>query len=220
MKRYRALLFLLVTFAIVFASNQVFASPASIPNAKNTPGVQATARATEKAADNGNSKNNQAHGKHEHFKGTVTEVNSSSITLALRDGSSVTIGLTSDTQIKFPGPKDSAPASIQKGMNINVQAIRDQGNNLVALRVMAIPGKPGKVHRVGIVTEYTAGSSITIQDKDGNEFKFRITGDIKLLPIERANQLAVGSRVTIIAPRDPASGGDRVTGIVIHPATP
>lgn len=220
MKRYRVLLFLLIAFVLLFASTQAFASPASIPNAKNTPGAQATARATEKAGDNGNGKNNQAHGKHEHFKGTVTEVNSSSITLALRDGSSVTIGMTSDTQMKFPGPKDSVPTSIQKGMMVNVQAVRDQNNNLVALQVMAVPGKPSKIHRVGIVTAYTAGSSITIQDKDGNKFTFAIAGDISLLPAERANQLAVGSRVTIIVPRDPAAGGVRVIGIVIHPATP
>jgi hypothetical protein len=85
---------------------------------------------------------------------------------------------------------------------------------------MVIPGKPNKVHRVGIVTEYTEGSSITIQDKDGNTFTFAITSETKLLPAERAETLEVGSRVTIIAPRDPASGGVKVKGIVIHPAKP
>jgi hypothetical protein len=58
-----------------------------------------------------------------------------------------------------------------------LQAIRYQNNNLVAFRLIAIPGQPSKVH-------------------------------------------AVGSGVTIIAPRDPASGGVRITGIVIHIATP
>jgi len=101
-----------------------------------------------------------------------------------------------------------------------VQAIRDESGNLVARSVMVIPGKPSKIHRVGIVTAYTPGASITIQDKDGNTFTFTITGEIKLLPPERADQLAVGSRVTIIAPRDPASGGVTVKGIVVHPAKP
>jgi len=73
---------------------------------------------------------------------------------------------------------------------------------------------------VGIVTEYTAGNSITIQDKDGIAYTFAITGEIKFLPAERAGSLAVGSRVTIIAPRDPANGGVTVNGIVIHPEKP
>lgn len=220
MKIHRVLLFLFVIVVLLFASTQVFASPASMPNAKNTPGAQATAKATENANENDNHKNNQPHGKHEHFKGTVTAVDSSSLTLTLRDGSSMTIGLSSDTDIKFPGPKDSAPTGIQNGMTVNVQAIRDQSNNLVALRVMVIPGKPSKIHRVGTVTAYAAGSSITIQAKDGNTYTFTLSVDTKILPEERAGQLAVGSFVTIIAPRDVAGGAAIAKGIVVHPATP
>src|SRR6266498_889428 len=201
MKIYRVLLFLLVTFALLFASTQAFASSANMPNAKKTPGAQATAKATEKA-----DKNKQPHGKHEHFKGTVTAVDSASLTLTLRDGSSVTIGLSSATQMKFPGPKDSAPTGIEKGMTVNVQAIRDQSNNLLALRVMVIPGKPSKIHRVGTVTAYTSGASISIQAKDGKTYTFTLSGDTKILPAKRVGQLAVGSFVTIIAPRDVAGG--------------
>jgi uncharacterized protein DUF5666 len=218
MKKRRVLLVITLGFILLFATTQAFASPLNVPEAKGTPVHTPGAPATEKA--NGNNPANKPHGKHEHFKGTVTSVDSGSLALTLRDGSSVTVGLTSDTQMKFPGRKDSAPTSIQNGMTVNVQAIRDQSNNLVALRVLVIPGKPSKIHRVGIVTAYTAGSSITIQDKDGNSYTFTITGETKLLPAERAATLAVGSRVTIIAPRDPATGGVTVTGIVIHPATP
>ena len=224
MKIYRILLFVFVAFALLFASTQVLAGPGNTPNAQNasttkTPGAKATEKAEDQATQRAN-KENQRKGKHEHFKGTVTAVDSSSITLSLRDGSSVTIGLTGDTRFKFPGPINSAPTSIQVGATANVQAIRDENDNLVALRVMVIPGKPSKIHRVGIVTEYTPGASITIQDKHGNTYTFTIDGDIKLLPAERAGELAVGSRVTIIAPRDPASGGVTVKGIVIHPAKP
>jgi len=220
MKIYRVLLFLLVTFALLFASTQAFASPADMPNAKKTPGAQATAQATERADDNGTDKNKQPHGKHEHFKGTVTAADSTSLTLTLRDGSSVTIGLSSSTQMKFPGPKDSAPTGIEKGMTVNVQAIRDQSNNLLALRVMVIPGKPGKVHRVGTVTAYSAGASITIQAKDGKTYTFALSSDTKILPAKRAGQLAVGSFVTIIAPRDVPDGTAVAKGIVVHPVKP
>ena len=101
-----------------------------------------------------------------------------------------------------------------------VQAIRDQSDNLVARSVMVIPGKPAKAHRVGIVTAYSPGESITIEDKNGDTFTFSLNDDTKLLPPGRAETLAVGSRVTVIAPRDPASGGTLAKGIVIHPAVP
>lgn len=220
MKKYRVLLVLTLSLVLLFATTQAFASPLHAPDAKGTPVHTPGAPATEKANGNGNNLANNPHGKHEHFKGTVSSVDSGSLTLTLREGSSVIVGLTSDTQMKFPGSKDSAPANIQNGMTVSVQAIRDQSNNLVALRVMVIPGKPSKIHRVGIVTAYTAGSSITIQDKDGNSYTFTLTGETKLLPAERAGTLAVGLRVTIIAPRDPASGGVTVQGIVIHTVTP
>jgi len=222
MKKYRILLVLTLGLALLFATTQAFASPVNGPNAKGTPPAHNTpdANATQNADDRATKQADQPHGKHENFKGTVTEVDANNITLTVRDGSSVTIGLNSDTRMRFPGPKNSTSGSIQSGMTVMVQAIRDQSNNLIARAVMVIPGKPSKIHRVGTVTAYAAGSSITIQDKDGNSYTFAITGETKLLPAERAGTLAVGSRVTIIAPRDPASGGVTVQGIVIHPATP
>src|SRR5258706_7697120 len=161
MKKHRVLLVLTLGLILLLATTQAFASPLNAPDAKGTPVHTPGAPATEKANDNATKQADHPHGKHENFKGTVTSVDSGSLTLTLRDGSSVTVGLTSDTQMKFPGPKDSAPTSIQNGMTVNVQAIRDQSNNLVALRVLVIPGKPTKIHRVGIVTAYTAGGSIT-----------------------------------------------------------
>jgi len=220
-KRYRSLLFITLGIVLLLATTQVFASSADMPNAQGTPVAKTPgAKATEKANEHATKKASKPHGKHENFKGIVSAVDSSSITLTLRDGSSVTVGLSADTRIKFPGLKNSTPGSIQPGMKAMVQAFRDQNGNLMARKVMLIPGKPTKIHRVGIVTEYSAGSSITIQDKDGNTYTFAITGETKLLPAERAGTLAVGSRVTIIAPRDPASGGVTVKGIVIHPAKP
>jgi hypothetical protein len=221
MKKYRVLLFLTLSLALLLATTQAFASPVDLQNGKNTPGPNTPgAKATEKANDNATKQAGKPHGKHENYKGIVSAVDSTSLTLTLRDGSSVTVGLGADTRMKFPGRKNSVAGSIQSGMNAMVQAIRDQGGNLIARAVMVIPGKPSKIHRVGMVSEYTAGNSITIQDKDGNTYTFAITDETKLLPAERAGTLAVGSRVTIIAPRDPGTGGVTVKGIVIHPTAP
>lgn len=221
MKRYRSLLFVALVIILLLATTQVFASPADMPNAQANPAAKTPgAKATEKANEHGTKQASKPHGKPENLKGTISAADSTSITLTLRDGSSVTIGLSADTRMKFPGPKTSTPGGIQPGMQAMVQALRDQNDNLIARRVMIIPGKPAKIHRVGIVTEYTAGSSITIQDKHGNTYTFALTGETKLLPAERAGTLAVGVRVTIIAPRDPASGGVTVKGIVVHPPKP
>ena len=220
-KKYRILLYLMVCMALLLATTQAFASPSSQqgnnPPKTKTPGAQATQKAIENAAKGAEK---PTKGKHENFKGTVSAVDANSITLALRDDSSVTVSLNSDTRIKFPGPKASAPDSIQPGMKVMVQAIRDQSGNLVARSVVVIPGKPAKTHRVGTVTAFSAGVSITIEDKDGNMFTFALSADTKLLPADRAGTLAVGSRVTVIAPRNPASSGLTASGIVIYPAVP
>jgi hypothetical protein len=206
---------------MMFVSTQAFASPTTMPGLKGTPDLTGTpkTKGPEKATEKASEKNDKQadKGKHKNFKGTVAAYDASNITLTLKDGSSVSIALTGDTRIKFAGKKDSG-AVVEVGMTAMVQALRDENGNLTARSVMVIPGKPVKIHRVGIVTEYIGGSSITIQDKDGNTFTFTVIADTKLLPAERAADLAAGSRVTIIAPRDPASGGVNVTGIVIHPA--
>jgi len=222
MKKHRILLFVTLGILLLLATTQVFASPVDRPAGAQTPSAARPpgAKATEKAGEHVNQQASKAQGKHENFKGVINAIDLNSITLTLRDGSSVTVGLSADTRMKFPGYKASTPGSMQPGMQAVVQALRDQNDNLIARRIMIIPGKPAKIHRVGIVTEYTAGNSITIQDKHGNSYTFAIAGETKLLPAERAGTLAVGSRVTIIAPRDPASGGTAVKGIVIHPAKP
>jgi hypothetical protein len=86
---------------------------------------------------------------------------------------------------------------------------------LVATQIFAAPAITAKV---GWVTEYVAGDHITIQKSDGTLETFDLEGNIKILPVKRAAELAVGSRVTIIARRDHATGGWLAFGIVVHPA--
>jgi hypothetical protein len=168
-----------------------------------TPGAQATAQAG-------------LHGKPGHFRGTITSVSTASLTLALADGSSATFVLTPDTRIQVPGPKAQGDVLVI-GMQAMVLAFGDSGSGWTARSVMAIPGQPVRVHRVGEVTAYAAGVSITITATDGQSYTFAVTGDTKILPPEQAGTLAVGSRVTIIAPRDPSTITWTATGIVVHP---
>jgi len=208
------LLVLTLALSLFFVTSQAFAGsatagPKKTPGPPLTPGPQKTpgAQATENAGEHGK-------GKPQNFRGTIAAVDTSSLTLTLRDGSSVPFVLTSDTRIKIPGRTGSS-ASLQVGMQAMVQARDDGSGNLVARAVMAIPGQPVRVHRVGWVTQYTPGVSITIQASDGNDYTFTLTADTKILP--GSSEVTVGSRVTIIAPRDPSAVGWTAIGIVVHP---
>ena len=71
---------------------------------------------------------------------------------------------------------------------------------------------------VGWVTEYVAGDHITIKTHDGSVQTFDLNGDIKILPKKRASELGIGSRVTVLARRNPSDHGWIAFGIVVHPA--
>ncbi len=219
------------------AASQTVETKGTPPGLVKTPGAAATQKAeetkgtppglvktpgsvaTQKAVDKGTEEVGIPKGKHENYKGTITAVDAGSITLALKDGTGITVMLTGETRIKIPTNKEATFADLGTGMKVMVQAIGGQDDQLTARSVVLIPGKPAKTHRVGIVTNYQAGTSITIQAKDGQLYTFLLTTETKILPAEGAGQLQVGVRVTIIAPRDVSSMDQTATGIVVHPAT-
>jgi hypothetical protein len=152
------------------------------------------------------------------FRGEISAVSTGSFTLTLSDSTVVSFVLTSDTKIKIPTlGNGSTEENLMVGQKAAVRAKDDGTGNWVALTVQIIPGKPEIVHHVGIVTEYTAGTSITILDNKGNSFTFLITETTKILPADRADLLKVGALVTIIAPRDVTGGPLTARGIVVHP---
>ena len=117
---------------------------------------------------------NNPNARHEIYKGTITQVDASSITLELKDGTSVTAALTAETRIRIPTVKDATAAGLAEKMTVVVQTVR-KGNTLTAVALVVVPGKPAKTHRVGTVTAYEAGVSITIQAKDGKPYEFLLT---------------------------------------------
>lgn len=210
MKKFNLILTLGLLLGLFFSTASAFAGaqPSTTRfDPKSTPGAQATERAT------GN-----PHGKRSVYRGVVASAGGGSLSLTLEDGSTLTFAITDQTKIKVPTLKGATLADLKSGMKVVVQAAQAEGGGLTALHVVATPGKPAKVHRVGTVAAYSAGSSITVQDKDGNTSTFALTADAKILPAERADQLAVGSRVTIIAPRNVTDGPLTAAGIVVHPA--
>lgn len=218
MKKTLILVSLVVISALFFATINVAASSPASMEAKKTPGAQATLNALKHDVQATRHADKTPHNKKpQHFTGTIAAASETSLTLTLNDGSTQDFVIDESTQIKIPSlGKNGTFTDLAVGLKANIRA-RMNGEALTALSINVIPGRPVKMHRVGTVTEYTAGISITIQDKQGATYTFLITDSTKLLPADRADQLAVGSVVTIICPRDVTGGEPTAAGIIIHP---
>lgn len=158
------------------------------------------------------------HARPEHYRGIIAAVQPTSLTLTLPDGSTLVFQIDAGTRVKVPGLHGETSGSLGVGAEVMIQAAREKDDELIARSIMIIPAKPVLAHRVGLVTDYTPGLSITIQASDGNVFTFGLTADTSILPAQRAGELSPGSLVTVIAPRDPSRLGWTALGIVVHPA--
>ena len=151
------------------------------------------------------------------FKGTISQISGDFLTLTIKNESDETFLITQSTKVKIPSLKGAAFSDLEIGWQAVIKAIRGVDGSLTAVTILVIPGKPTLLHRVGTVTEYLPGASITIQDKSGELFTFLLTPETKILPPPRADELSIGSLVTIICPRDVGAGELTAKGIVIHP---
>lgn len=214
MKKIVAVVIIAVLLVLGLTSMQVNARSAYD---SKTPGAQSTEKASERAAESQKDAGEKG-GQKQNFKGTLVDLHNSDLTIKLDDGTTRTFTIGSGSKIKVPGGKKAqSPSEIQKGSKVMVQAITTT-DPMTARHVMIIPGKPATSHHVGTVTEYAAGSKITIQPKKGDPVTFTLTPQTKILPAERAGELAVGSRVTLIYGRNVSGDAPEVRGIVVHPA--
>jgi len=170
-----------------------------------------------------------------HFKGTIAGVTATTLDLIVGDGTTERFNLTPESIIKIPTLGLTATwLDLLPGFKANVQAVQDAPGQdpavqdpaaqpaptMTVVKVLVIPGKPIKTHRVGVVTAYTAGSSITIEEKDHKLYTYVLTPTTAILPPELAGQLAVGARVTVVLVTDPLGGPGTAIAIVVHPLTP
>lgn len=181
--------------------------------------MQATKQAEQdlKKAQKEAEKNARKGPKAQTYRGKVLSVDVGGFTLSLTDGTTAAFVVNETTVFKIPGVKNATLANVNVGVQAAVSAVQDPATLvLTAKSVHVIPGKPVHVHRVGRVTAYTAGVSITIEAK-GELFTFLLTPNTKILPKDRANLLKVGSWVTIISRRDVTGGALTAQGVVVHP---
>jgi hypothetical protein len=73
--------------------------------------------------------------------------------------------------------------------------------------------------KMGTVTVYAPGTGIMIQDDQGNTTAYFLDPSVRIMPPPRADTLAVGSRVIILAKYDPKSSQWVVFGIMVMPPT-
>src|SRR5688572_23624603 len=98
---------------------------------------------------------------------------------------------------------------------LTIPAVLDTGNSLIS---SAASGQPPFVIRVGTVTAYAPGSSITIHAQDGKDYTFNLTANPRILRWGRGSQLAIGAQVTIIGRYDPHNGGGALVLVnVVNP---
>ena len=145
---------------------------------------------------------------------TVTEINGDQVTLTLKDGSTVTVTLDENTTIKVPAGKGTT--ELELGERLVMRTVKNEDGTTTVIQAKVIPGKPERIHRVGVVVAYEPGVSITVQGKDGSTTTFILSPDAKLLGTDGA-EVQVGSTVTIISPRM-FTGDPIARGIVVHPA--
>ncbi len=156
--------------------------------------------------------------RNQNFRGDIYSVTADSLLISQTDGSTLTFTLTGETQIKIPTlGRKATYLNLAVGQEVTVRARKDGTDQWIALSIHVIPGKPAIVQRKGTVTAYNSGASITIIDNKGNSFTFVINSETKILPVERANTLKVGSVITVISPREVSGNLLIAKAIVIHP---
>ena len=103
--------------SLFFATSQATAGPAMKPTPKPKKTEQAVA-ATQRAEDKAERSAEHPKGKKEHFKGTIEAVSAGSLTLMLRDGSTVTVSLLPETKVKISHLKEAITLSSISRFNL------------------------------------------------------------------------------------------------------
>ncbi|MBA3074853.1 MAG: hypothetical protein FP831_14715, partial [Anaerolineae bacterium] len=160
-------LFLMVSVLNISTANAVVTKKTPSGLLK-TPGAMATQNAINQAA--GIDEN--PHGKPVNYQGVITAIDDASITITLKDQSSVTVAIITETIIRYPRGQAAEDQLLTPGMTVMVHAILGQDDLLTARRIILIPkaspienpnGKP--VNYQGVITAID-DVSITITLKD------------------------------------------------------
>ncbi len=203
-----------LALALVFVLGSFSAAWAGRPNPVATPGRPLTPPGQENGSQQYGLQQNGKDPKRHGIFGTVKSKGSTSFVVETKQGD-VDVTVTSDTRFHIPTKRNATFADLSDGDRVAVNGT-PTASGLTAKQVAAAPGKPTIQHRVGQVTGYTAGSSITIQDVQGGSETFDVNAQT-VIRNPKGTGVAIGDRVTIVSRRDPSTDAFTATGIVVHP---
>ena len=150
-----------------------------------------------------------------HYDGVLTAVDAASVTVATTLSGTITIDVNTTTCVRMPPSKGAALSDLAVGMRVGVQTVAGTGANPLAVRIHV--HKPRKATHVGTVTAYTPGVSLSLlPEAGGSELTFALTAGTEIKPWHRADELAVGSEVTVQVLRDFAGPNPPVLRINVH----
>jgi uncharacterized protein DUF5666 len=172
------------------------------------------ARTMTPPAPRGESARAEKDGKRHGIFGTVTAKASSSFTVQTKQGDE-TVTVTSETKFHIPTKRNATFADLNVGDRVAVNGT-PTASGLTARQVAVAPRKPTIRHRVGTVTAYTAGSSITIKDVQGETATFVVNAQTTIRN-PKGGSISVGDKVTIVSRRDPSTDTFTASAIVVHP---
>jgi hypothetical protein len=150
------------------------------------------------------------------YAGKVNSIGTGSFVLEIKGGETVTVLVTDKTRFHIPTVKNASFQDIEVGDRAAVNGTPTDAG-LEAKNVAVVPGKPMVQHRVGVVTVYTPGESITIKDTKGTTTTFILTASTVIRGPDKSATVAVDDRVTVVARRVPSTTTYTATAIVVHP---
>ena len=175
--------------------------------------------------------------------GTVDSVSGYDVTLETKEGSTVEVTLPPTAKYMVPGETKGPPVNRDgfetildgtvdgditaiEGRRIAVLVTFTNESTADAIRLMLIPSPSSPLshahrhaHRVGVVDAFTAGSSITIIDKDGEPHPFALNGTV-YRPDDIDMGAITGGCVTVVTTGDPKLGTTIAKAIVLHDELP
>lgn len=131
--------FVIAAFLVVSTLNMTSAS--SIVGKKTPAGLLKTpgAMATQNAINHAAGITGNPHGKPANFQGTISAIDDSSISIVLKDGSTVTIIITADTKIRIPKGRSAEIPELVPGLKVMVHATRNLDGSLTARSISLVP---------------------------------------------------------------------------------
>jgi hypothetical protein len=222
-KRIFVVALITVLIALLTVST-VLASPVPAnPEAKKTPQSQGNGNGNGTDKDKGNS-TDKANGsakdknlKAVNYHGVVMSYSATSLTLLLKDGSTVSFVMNEKSGLKLPTlSKTSTIADLQYNMRVVVHAYLDKTTGVLTVRsINVVPSAALDYNFAGAVTDYQPGVSITITNPDGTTTTYLLDANTQIILEDPTLVLGPDSQVVVILALNSTGETPVATAIVV-----